>query len=78
MIPASSICRRKDDLEIHDEIEGGPLLGAEKQSNNDTDCSHEEKEGKQSIGIDKDKTNQGMKEKHNTKVYCFIFYEITN
>lgn len=64
MIPASSICRRKDNLEIHEEGESGPLLSDEKHSNNDTGCSHEEEECTPSVGKDKDKTNQGMKAKH--------------
>lgn len=73
-----SVCRRKDDVEIHDEIESGPSLGDENHSKNGTVCNHEQEECTLSIEIDKDKINQGMKAKHNTKVTFYKLNRIIN
>lgn len=57
---------------MHEEDEIGPLLGDTNHSNNGNDCIHELDECIPSSGIDKGKTNQVMKAKHNTKVNLFL------
>ncbi|XP_065926097.1 uncharacterized protein [Magallana gigas] len=53
------IHRRKDDVELHEKGESGPLLDDKIHSVIGTDCSHEEEECTSSIEKDKEKINQG-------------------
>lgn len=55
-------------MQVHEEDETGQLLGDINHSNNGNDCFYESDECIPSSGIDKGKTNQVMKAKHNTKV----------
>lgn len=49
---------------MHEKDESGPLLDDKIHSVIGTDCSHEDEECTSSIEKDKEKINQGIKEKH--------------
>lgn len=59
-----TVCRRKDDVKLHEEDKIGTLLGDKNHSSNGSDCSHEDEECNPCVKKDKDKINQGMNAKH--------------